>query len=155
MLTGAGCTTHLFGEEGILDVAAQDKAGEYPPELLWGVSWTFRGEPFADRSDFDAAVAEYQDPDRGEVWRPEEVVLYAGRVRVSPDVAWYLTEEHPTVEFIAGNGESFTSGELLFKVHNRFVAELRQMDHKYFEGFTLDEDDDAGESPLYGLDLGS
>jgi hypothetical protein len=104
---------------------------------------------------FDAAVAEFQDPDRGEVWRPEDVVLHSARVRVSPDVAWYLTDDHPTVEFAADNGESFTAGELLFKVHNAFVGDLRRMDHKYFEGFTLDEDQGPGEPPLYNLDLGS
>ena len=101
------------------------------------------------------AVAEFQDPERREVWRPAEVVLRAARVRVSPDVAWYLTEEHPTVELVADNGGSFTACELLFKVHNAFVAELRQMDHQYFEGFTLSEDQDPGEPPLYDLDLGS
>jgi hypothetical protein len=136
-------------------VSAQDNTGLYPPELLWGVSWTFRGEAFADRAAFDAAVAEYQDRDRGEVWRPAEVVLHSARVRISPDVHWYLTDDHPTAEFAADNGASFTAGELLFKVHNRFVAELRRMDHKYFEGLTLDEHQEPGEPPLYGLDLGS
>ncbi len=136
-------------------MATQDNTDPQPPELLWGVSWTFRGQAFDDRAAFNAAVAEFQDPESGGVWRPDDVVLHALRVRVSPDVHWYLTDEHPTVEFAADNGESFTMGELLFKVHNAFVAELRQMDHKYFEGFTLDEKQELGEPPLYGLDLGS
>lgn len=126
----------------------------YPAELLGGVSWTFRGDKFVTRQTFDTTVAEYQDPDRGEVWRPREVVLTAPRVRISPDVAWYLTDEHPVAEFTADNGVSFTMGELLFKVHNAFVAELRQMDHQYFEGFTLDQGE-SGDIPFYGLDLGS
>ena len=135
-------------------VAKRKKHREpHPSELLEDVSWTFRGEPFADRAAFDKAVAATQDD--GEDWRPEEVVVHTDRVRVSPDVHWHLTDEHPTAEFAADNGVSFTASELLFKVHNRFVAELGQMDHKYFEGFTLDEDQEAGETPLYGLDLGS
>ncbi len=137
-------------------MASQDNADGYPPELLWGVSWTFRDQPFPDRAGFDAAVAAaHPDPEHGPVWRPDEVVLRSARVRVSPDVHWYLTEEHPTAEFAADNGESFTAGELLFKVHNRFVAELRRMDHKYFEGLTLDSHPAPGEPPLYLLDLGS
>lgn len=136
-------------------MATKGNNSPYPPELLFGVSWTFRGPAFDDRARFDAAVAECQDPDRGEVWRPDEVVLHAAYVRVSPDVAWYLTDDHPTVEFVADNGESFTAGELLFKVHNAFVADLRQMDHMYFEGFTLDDDQEPGKPPLYNLDLGS
>jgi hypothetical protein len=136
-------------------VPAQGKTDPYPPELLSGVSWVFRGPAFDDRATFDAAVAEVQHPGRKGLWRPENVVLHTGRVRVSPDVAWYLTEDHPTVELAADNGESFTAGELLFKVHNAFVAHLRQMDHKYFEGLTLDEDQELGKPPLYNLDLGS
>ena len=127
----------------------------YPDELLSDVSWTFRGHVFADRATFDAAVAECQSDDSGEVWRPNEVILHAPRVRVSPDVHWHLTDDHPTAEFAADNGASFTAGELLFKVHNRFVSELQQMDHKYFEGLTLDEDSHPGETPVYELDLGS
>jgi hypothetical protein len=136
-------------------VASHDNAGTYSPELLWGVSWVFRGQPFVDRAAFSAAVAELQSPEHGVVWRPDEVVLRSARVRVSPDVAWYLTDDHPTVEFVADNGESFTAGELLFKIHNAFVADLRQMDHQYFEGLTLDEEQESGEPPLYNLDLGS
>ena len=74
MLSCAAQENQWFGGGGLLGVAAHDNSGSLPPELLWGVSWTFRGEPFADRAAFDAAVAEYQDPDRGEVWRPDEFI---------------------------------------------------------------------------------
>lgn len=146
---------HLRAPSAENPTSMATRDGPYPPTLLQNVSWTFRGPDFADRAAFDAAVAEFQDPERGEVWRPAEVVLHADRVRVSPDVAWYLTDEHPTVELVADNGRSFTAGELLFKVHNSFVAELRQMDHQYFEGLTLSEDLEPDEPPLYDLDLGS
>lgn len=142
--------------EGLTIMSARDGGlGAWPPTLVQSVSWTFRGTAFTDRSAFDAAVAAFQDAERGEVWRPGEVVLRVARVRVSPDVAWYLTDEHPTVELVADDGESFTAGELLFKVHNAFVAVLRQMDHKHFEGLTLSGHQEPGEPPLYDLDLGS
>jgi hypothetical protein len=67
-------------------VAAQNTGGWSPVELLRGVSWTVRGEPFADQSAFKAAVAAYRDDTRGEVRRPEEVVLHAARICVGPDV---------------------------------------------------------------------
>src|SRR5437870_2564264 len=118
-------------------MAAQDNTGPHPLELLWGVSWAFRGQPFADRAAFDAAVAEFQNPDHAEVWRPDEVCLRAARVRITPDVHWYLSDEDPVVELVADDGRAFTAGEFLFKVHNAFIADLRQMDHKYFEGFSL------------------
>jgi hypothetical protein len=132
-------------------VSAQDSTRSLPPELLWGVSWVFRGEPFADRAAFDAAVAEAQDG--GGDWRPDEVVLRAGSVRVSPDVDWLGDDQ--AADFAADNGVSFTAGELLFKVHNRFVAELRHADHQFFEGLTLDRHQEPGGPPLYELDLGS
>lgn len=131
------------------------EAHMYPAELLCDVSWTFRGEPFIDRAAFDAAVAEYQDTRRGEEWRPNDVILHAARVRVSPDVHWYLSDDHPVAEFTADNGRSFTAGELLYKIHNRFVSDLRQMDHQYFQGLELDKYEAPGNSPLYDLDLGS
>ena len=136
-------------------MAAHDSTEPLPPELLWGVSWVFRGEAFADRAAFDAAVAACQNPDHGEVWRPDEVCLRAVRVRITPDIHWYLSDDDPVVELAADNGTAFTAGELLFKVHNALVADLRQMDHKYFEGFTLVRHQEPGEPPLYDLDLGS
>src|SRR5687768_16670883 len=96
--TAHRCPTaaELYGSaaEGV-GVAAQDDTGSLPRELLGGVSWAFRGEPFADRAAFDVAVAEYQSPDRGEVWRPAEVCLPAARVRITPDVHWYLSDDDP------------------------------------------------------------
>ena len=120
-----------------------------PSELLWGVSWTFRGEPFADRTEFDAAVAGYQNPDRGEVWKPAEVCLQVARVRISPDVHWYLSDDEPVAELTADDGVAFTASELLYKVHNFFVADLRQMDHKYFEGFSLAMYQESGQPLLF------
>ena len=136
-------------------MAHEGNSSCYPLELLFGISWTFRGSEFQNQAVFDAAVTEFQDPKFRDVWRPKEVVLLAAHIRVSPDVAWYLTDEHPTIEFGADNGHSFTAGELLYKVHNAFVANLRQMDHQYFEGFTLDENQEPSKPPLYNLDLGS
>lgn len=122
----------------------------YPSELLRDVLWVFRGKPFADRAAFDGAVAAAQSADGA--WRPDEVVLRAGRVRVRED--WYLSKGF-TAELDADDGRSFTAGELLFKVHNCFVFKLRRLDHKYFEGLTLDKDQEPAGPPLYELNLGS
>jgi hypothetical protein len=77
------------------------------------------------------------------------------RVRVTPDVDQTDWDEQPEVELSADNGEAFTAEELLFKVHNAFVADLRGGDHVFFEGFTLSEHQEKGRPPLYNLDLGS
>ena len=124
-----------------------------PPTLLQGVAWVFRGPAFADRAAFEAAVAEFQDPEWPSDWRPAEVILSASRVRVEPDADWYDGE--PVAGLAADDGRAFTAGELLFKVHNAFVAGLRRTNHQFFEGFTLSADPVAGEPPLYTLELGS
>jgi hypothetical protein len=126
-----------------------------PPTLLEDVAWAFRGPAFADRAAFEAAVAEFQDPEWEDAWRPGEVVLHASRVRVVPDADWYLDDEDPVADLSADDGRAFTAGELLFKVHNAFVAGLRQMNHQFFEGFSLSGHQEPGAPPLYDLDLGS
>jgi hypothetical protein len=137
-------------------MASDDRTmASLPRTLLQGVSWTFRGTAFGDRATFDAAVAKSQNPHKGKPWQPAEIVLHTARMRITPDVGWYLSDEHPTLELTADDGVRFTAGELLFKVHNAFVVDLREMDHKFFEGFTLADEQDAAKPPLYNLDLGS
>jgi hypothetical protein len=137
------------------------KAKRYPREVMHDVHWSFRGPKFRSRAKFVEAVRQYYedlgadgDWQPGD-WRPDEVVLRAARVRVSPDVADTSWEEDPIAELTADDGEAFTAGELLFKVHNAFVALLRNGDHVFFEGFTLATDQRKSGPPLYDLDLGS
>src|SRR3954452_456966 len=110
-----------------MDAERGDRSFSYPATLLQDVWWTFRGSTFADQTAFAAAVQQAQDPEYVDVWRPGEVVLHAPRVRVSPDIHWYLSDVEPVAELTADNGESFTASELLYKIHNSFVGDLRQM----------------------------
>jgi hypothetical protein len=136
-------------------VAAENNAsGPLPPTLMQGVEWLFRGPTFADRAAFEAAVTEFQNEEWGSDWRPGEVVLRAARVRVTPDADWFVGDD-AVVDLTADDGRAFTAGELLFKVHNTFVAGLRETNHQFFEGFTLSAGEGAGWPPLYTLELGS
>lgn len=126
-----------------------------PPTLLGYVSWTFREEPYSDRSAFNEAVRTAQNPEwNGAAWQPARIVLNCPRVRIRLDTLWYPADVYPFMEFAADNGAAFTEGELLFKVHNTWAVELRQTDHKDFLGFSLAEQQEPGAPPLYTLDLG-
>ena len=56
---------------------------------------------------------------------------------------------------MSDNGESFTAGELLFKLHRTMVEDLRGCDHHFFEGLTLHSRQTDGKSLLYVVSLGS
>jgi hypothetical protein len=132
------------------------KVQRYPREMMQDVFWSFRGPKFRSQAKFTQAVHKYCQTIGSEYdWRPEVIVLRAGRVRICPDVADVRWDEEPIAELTADNGESFTAGELLFKTHNAFVALLRDGDHVFFEGFTLARDQQDDAPPLYDLDLGS
>jgi hypothetical protein len=130
------------------------RAGDYPRELMQDVAWSFTGPTFSSQAEFEYAVRQYQAEIFGEqTWQAEEVVLQSPRVRVENE---YEEEpEEAVAELIADNPGGFTAGELLFKVHNAFVGQLRDGDHHFFEGFSLAEEQVANRPPLYEIDLGS
>ena len=108
--------------------------------------------------EFIAAVRQYQVAIFGEdKWDATEVVLSAPRVRIRP-AFWDEAEEdgeNLQLELTATNAAGFTSGDLLFHVHNTFVTQWYEIagDHTFFEGFTHVKATDG--RPLYEIDLGS
>jgi hypothetical protein len=126
----------------------------FPRELMGDVQWSFTGEAYPSLEEFIEAVREYHGEIRGDdAWRPDEVVLRCRRVRVEHEFSWD-EEDEARVELTADDPRGFTAGELLFKVHNAFVHQLRDGDHVFFEGFSLLEEQGANAPPLYDIDLG-
>lgn len=131
-----------------------------PAELMTEVAWSFFGrEPLEGQRDFEALVAAHQEelgaPGR---WRPSEVAIGVPRIRIRyfgvdpEDPEEYADFE---AELSSANGQSFTNGELLFKLHNKVVGHLRDAEHCYFEGLRL-VGPAAGEGPpLYEMIQGS
>jgi hypothetical protein len=138
-----------------MEAADRDTLDRLPTRFLESVCWVFRGTQFTDRTAFEAAVRDAQFPEWGEVWRPAEIVLRVPRVRIRPDADWYPSDREPEVVLTADDGESFSAGELLFKVHNALVADLQELHHQFFEGFSLSGHQEPGQPPLYDMDLGS
>jgi uncharacterized protein (TIGR02996 family) len=129
-----------------------------PQRLLDGIYWSFIGEPFATRADFDAAVGQSQVAIIEENnWNSGEIVLAHPRVWVRY-MCWESGEQrYPVLDLTSDNGEFFTAGELLFKIHNAVVRQLRKIDHHFFEGLVREQGKESvgDEPPRYRMRQGS
>ena len=133
---------------------------ELPARLIPEVAWSFSGgAPLAEQDTFEARVAAYQERvGASGNWRPFEVAIGVPRIRVR---YFGVDHEEPDeyadyeVELPSASGESFTNGELLFKLHNAVVGSLRDAEHCYFEGLELNEPGAGDRPPLYEMRQGS
>lgn len=123
---------------------------EFPRNLMRDVYWAFGGKVFESRAEFSEKIRQYQiDIKEKDDWQPEREVLSAAVINLIYEFWEGDREVEKTVEILADNGESFTAGELLFKIHNLVTEDLREMDRHFFEGLSLDK------PPTYWLSLGS
>src|SRR3954462_10722247 len=104
---------------------AKKKAAGLPRELMNGVCWAFRGERYADRAAFDAAVRQYHlDIREEDDWRPDEVGLARNAGRITHETWAEDADGNPVYELTTNDAEGFTAGELLYQIHNAVVEEL-------------------------------
>lgn len=123
---------------------------EFPKDLLGDVYWSFGGKVFETEAEFNKEIRQYQiDIKKKDDWQPEKIVLKSPLVKVIYEYWEEDDEVVKTVEISADNGEYFSAGELLFKIHNLVTENLRGMDHCFFEGLSLNK------PPTYWLSLGS
>jgi hypothetical protein len=134
----------------------QRQTRDLPERVLYGVYWSFRGGHFADLATFNEQVRQYQVDIGGEdTWSPDEIVIPCPRIRVAY-VCWRGEEQlGPVVQLTSDDGEAFSAGELLFKVHNAVVGPLEGDNHCFFEGLTLHSPPSRGKPPVYVLMQGS
>lgn len=151
-------------------------------DILKNIAWVFNGISYDKISDFNKAVAQHQaDTGNREHWQPTDIVLDKPRVQIAyeyyitpdemrfPDET-YLDEDEAdilpddpeeenerrevAVTFAADNGQHFTAGELLYKLHERLWH--RQLgDHIYFEGLLFCNKQQQQHTPLFYLHCGS
>ena len=135
-----------------------------PDYVLYDTLWDFADEGvFESRAEFEEAVYRYQirvphhTPDIGleERWQPTATVLGVPRVLIK-----YASEppgqieEKRSVELVSDNGESFTGGELLHKLHNLVVEHLARSHNHRFEGLHH-VDDTEDDVPIFEVWIGS
>src|SRR5262249_24287498 len=136
----------------------------FPRLLVEETLWDFAGQPvFYSRAEFEAAIyrhlreiEEYAPEIRAEEhWRPKDIILNSSCVLVrycydapGGELAW------DNVQLSSDNGSSFSAGELLYKLHNAIIGNVRDSGHRYFEGLGFEEIV-AGNVPVYCMILGS
>lgn len=129
---------------------------DVPTSIMRDILWSFMGDPMEDRDAFSEAVRQYHLNIRDEdVWEPDQVVLQCPEMRLQYRYWEEAEEKEGLLTIQSDNGMSFTAVELLHKVHNAVVEQLREIDHHFFEGFSLLEQRTEGQSPLYRLSQGS
>lgn len=132
------------------------KKEKIPQEIMTTVRWAFYGGQYDTIEEFVKAVQEYHEELDADGWQPEEVVLTCKEVTVQ--YAYWDEEEEDEIEEdfkLTADGDGFTVGELLFKIHNRVVGNLENEDHHFFEGLSLYKDAAPENRPFYFLGLGS
>jgi hypothetical protein len=128
-----------------------------PARIMGDVLWAFRGKPFATQKEFEKVVRKYHLDilKSAERWKPNELAVPRGKVRVQY-MCWRDGDQvEPVVLLASDDGKSFSQGELLYKIHNEVIADLRDLDHSFFEGLSLSKSSLKEEVPLYFISLGS
>ena len=124
----------------------------YSKELMSNIYWGFYGGKYNSREVFIQEVVEY-NTDLGKVWNPDEIVLDCQNVTIQYSY-WNNDKnnaEEKDFDLVSDNPTGFTSGELLFKIHNEVVDQLEKEDYRFFEGLTLwkRKNNDDSDTPLY------
>lgn len=129
--------------------------------MMKDVLWNFEKEKFPSLEKFKEALIKYNETIKGEPSKInlEENVLNTKQVVIQYS-CWDEQEEdeiEPSFLLEADNNSFFSAGELLFKVHNQVRDQLKDEDHKFFEGFDLWEGENPNypDVPLYFLEQGS
>ena len=139
-----------------------DEIQAQPEWILRHVAWTFAGKCYESRAEFEDDVTQESlelsnlGATELEPWIPEQIVLRASVVRIAYD--YWDDDEIAQSELLlhADNGESFTAAEILYKINNAVVDQLRDHDHQFFEGLWFGEtNQEPGQTPLYYMVLGS
>lgn len=129
---------------------------ELPKSLMSKIAWSITRETYATEADFDRAYRDYCERvfDRE---RPlnEGVALPVATVRIQYHCWRGEREVEPVATLTSDDPAGFTELELLFKIHNATVEDLRGMDHHFFEGLSLGKAGDEENPPLFWLRLGS
>ena len=130
----------------------------HPKELMTGIYWGFYGGQYDSLEKFIQEVTEYNEDLENE-WNPSETVFSCMDITVQ--YSYWDDEEEDEVEedfnLTADKQSGFTTGELLYKIHNKVVDKLEDADNHFFEGLTLWEGENHSnpDAPLYFINQGS
>lgn len=129
---------------------------ELPKSLMSKVAWSFTKEPYPTREAFAEAYRDYcERVFGGERPLNEGVALPIPVVRIQYHCWRGNNDVEPVVTLTSDNPAGFPELELLYKIHNATVEDLRGMDHHFFEGLNFGNPGNEENPPLYWVRLGS
>ncbi len=128
-----------------------------PVQIMSNVYWGFYGGKYKTKNEFITEVIKY-NKNLNNPWNPDEIILNLKVVTIQYSY-WDDNEEEEIEDNfdLYAEASTFTSGELLFEIHNHVVERLEDDDHHFFEGLTLWDGENYGNPnvPLYFLNQGS
>ena len=112
----------------------------HPETLLKGIAWCLSDTKYASLDEFIRAVSDYQlELECNEDWNATDTATPAAKLTVVTEEVYDENDEEVDLKFeFTSDGESFTNGELLFRLHNAFAEKMcagyEFGDHRFFEG---------------------
>ncbi len=129
--------------------------GEGPPpnEVMRTALWAFAGKPQENTEDFATVLKKYHTKAGIEEseWDPDEIVLPRPAVEVMYKCTKRRQKIEPILRLFAEGAEGFHALELLWKLHNGVVGDLRKADDNTFEGIVLSQATIEDAVPRYRL----
>jgi hypothetical protein len=129
----------------------------YPKQIMSNIYWGFYGGKYDTKKEFISEVIKYNNEFNND-WNPNEIILNLKIVTIQFSY-WDDGEEDEIEESfdVCADNDFFTSGDLLYKIHNQVVEKLEDEDHHFFEGLTLWDGENYSnpQTPLYFLNQGS
>ena len=129
--------------------------------ILNNIFWNLSSDKFQSQTDFEKALKNYNE----EISHKNFAIDLSENIINSPKIvvqyfSWNKKrDEEVEKDFTlqADNGQFFTIGELLYKVHNKTCKEMQEIDNHFFEGFELriEENNSSKNNPRCFLLQGS
>ena len=129
----------------------------FPERLLADIPWSFNESTFESLDEFVKSVSEYHVAlDLSGDWKADDIAVKAQKLNVITEEVYDENEEEVDLSFdIVSDGDAFTNGELLFKLHNLYAEKIAAGyefgDHCFFEGLSFAD----GSECQYNCYLGS
>jgi hypothetical protein len=134
---------------------------DYPKELLKDIYWAFSNGQYANQNEFETAIKTYHKEivGGGLPVNLNTVLFESPKLVIQYDMYNEEEEDYDELQelLVAENGNNFTAGELLYKIHKHIGSKLEDDDNCYFEGllFATIEDPDYPDIPVYFLITGT
>lgn len=117
----------------------------YPASLLEDTPWSFSDSIYESSVVFLKDVNDCRSSlELGDHWNSDEIAINVERLTVLTEEVYDKNDEEVDLSFeIVADGQSFTNGELLLKLHNAYaekmIAGYQFGDHCFFEGLTSED----------------